>query len=120
MFGWDNRLRALLAEALSPYDFEDRGGKVTGSVSGKTTALIAGEGGGSKRAKAEELGIPILDEAAFATPVRLPDAIRCHRCAPRSDRPGALPPPSEVAWMANTSARKMARSRLAVSTTRRA
>ena len=30
------------------------------------------------------------------------------RCALGSDRPGALPPPSEVAWMANTSARKMA------------
>jgi DNA ligase (NAD+) len=44
---------------------EDRGGKVTGSVSGKTTALIAGGAPGSKRAKALELGVPVLDEAAF-------------------------------------------------------
>jgi DNA ligase (NAD+) len=43
-----------------------RGGKSPGSVSKKTTALVVGEGpGASKVTKAEELGIPILDEAAF-------------------------------------------------------
>ncbi len=44
---------------------EDRGGKVTGSVSGRTSALVAGASPGSKLAKAESLGVPVLDEAAF-------------------------------------------------------
>jgi DNA ligase (NAD+) len=43
----------------------DRGGKVAGSVSSRTAALIAGENAGSKLAKAESLGIPILDAEAF-------------------------------------------------------
>ena len=41
---------------------EEAGAKVAGSVSKKTTAVIAGEAAGRKRDKAIELGIPILDE----------------------------------------------------------
>jgi DNA ligase (NAD+) len=44
---------------------QDHGGKVTGSVSQKTDYLVSGENPGSKFAKAQNLGIPILDEDAL-------------------------------------------------------
>src|SRR5690242_17816668 len=43
------------------------GGKVTSSVSKKTNFVVAGENAGSKYDKAMELGVPVLDEAAFQT-----------------------------------------------------
>ena len=44
---------------------ESAGGRSSSSVSKKTDYLLAGEASGSKYAKAEKLGVPILDEAAF-------------------------------------------------------
>ena len=42
-----------------------RGGKASGSVSKKTDYVVIGESPGSKAAKAEQLGVPVLDEDAF-------------------------------------------------------
>ncbi|MGW4794145.1 NAD-dependent DNA ligase LigA [Nonomuraea sp. NPDC004297] len=57
----DGYTRDTAAEALT-----SRGGKVSGSVSKKTSFLVAGENAGSKYDKAVGFGVPILDGAGFA------------------------------------------------------
>lgn len=52
--------RTEAGDALKEY-----GAKVSGSVSKKTSYVICGEAAGSKRTKAEELGVPILTEQDF-------------------------------------------------------
>ena len=58
--GLESMTRAAAKAAV-----EERGGKVTSSVSKKTTALVAGLKPGTKLAKAESLGVPVIDEAGF-------------------------------------------------------
>lgn len=43
----------------------DHGGKTSGSVSGRTSYLVAGDAPGGKLAKARELGVPVIDEAGL-------------------------------------------------------
>jgi DNA ligase (NAD+) len=51
---------------------QERGAKVSGSVSKKTTAVIAGDAPGSKVTKANDLGLPVLDEQALIDLLAVP------------------------------------------------
>ena len=56
---------AALSREEAKARIESSGGKVTNSLSAKTTYLVVGESPGSKLDKATKLGVATLDEAAF-------------------------------------------------------
>ncbi|MBK5540080.1 NAD-dependent DNA ligase LigA [Pseudomonas sp. TH05] len=57
----------LMSRDVAKDKLESLGAKVAGSVSAKTYCVVAGPGAGSKLAKANELGLKVLDEEAFVS-----------------------------------------------------
>lgn len=66
------KLESLSRDEAKDY-LQRLGAKVAGSVSAKTTQLVAGPGAGSKLKKATDLDVPVMDEAEFL------DVLREHR-----------------------------------------
>ena len=87
-------LTVVLTGTLAGYTREeaaqeimDRGGKVAGSVSKKTSFVVAGDAAGSKLDKATSLGVPVLDEAGLR--VLLDEGAEAARTAADIARPEA-------------------------------
>jgi len=59
------RYLALISSNEASAIIESYGGKASGSVSKKTTYVLAGSDAGSKLTKAEQLGVKIIDEDEF-------------------------------------------------------
>ena len=54
-----------LSRAQAEEAIRERGGKAAGSVSKKTSLVVAGEAAGSKLTKAQSLGVKVIGEAEF-------------------------------------------------------
>ena len=77
---------------------QTRGGKVTGSVSKKTSFVVAGDSPGSKYDKALQVGVPILDDAGFAVLIADgPDAALEVATKPTPPEKPARKPPADKA-----------------------
>ena len=63
---------ATLTRTAARRAIEARGGKVTGSVSGRTDVVVAGEKAGSKLKQARELGVEVVDEATLLARLAAP------------------------------------------------
>src|SRR4029453_1858181 len=86
-----------LAREQPPRAIEDRGGRVASSVSKKTSYVVVGTDPGSKAARAAELGVPTLDEPAFAALLdRGPEEHEPDEWRVASARPGGVAPAAAV------------------------
>ncbi|MBW3572542.1 MAG: NAD-dependent DNA ligase LigA, partial [Gemmatimonadetes bacterium] len=71
---------------------QEHGGRVTGSVTGKTDYLVVGEDAGSKLAKARELGVAELSEAAL---LALPETLGAPASADSTESAESTEPPAD-------------------------
>ena len=74
---------------------EENGGKVSGSVSKKTSWVLAGEAAGSKLTKANELGIPVHDEAWLLAQIAGADSANASEGANEGNEAPATSPASD-------------------------
>ena len=68
------KLEALTRDQAKQH-LQTLGAKVAGSVSAKTSCVVAGPGAGSKLTKANELGIAVIDEAEFLSRFGLEESV---------------------------------------------
>ena len=77
-----------------------RGGKASSSVSKKTDYVVVGDSPGSKAEKAEQLGVPVLDEAGFKLLLEHGSRLSAQPCAAATTRSATAACSSANGWYA--------------------